>query len=153
MRHLPRKQHGKGSAPGVASRSWRLAIGRMARAVSFAGFWLTAAMAVALGAEPHHVTAVRFWTLGNVTRIAIETDGDFEVKSDRLDNPDRLFFDLEGTRPALVSGKSVTTIPVSDHLVRQIRVAEPQHNVTRVVLDLEGPVEAMTSRLDNPRRL
>jgi len=105
------------------------------------------------GAEDlHHVTAVRFWSLGNVTRIAIETDGDFEMKSDRLDNPDRLFFDLEGTRPALGS-KSMTVIPVSDHLVRQIRVAEPQHNVTRVVLDLEGPVEATTSRLDNPRRL
>ena len=49
-------------------------------------------------AEPHHVTAVRFWSLGGVTRIAIETDGDFEVKSDRLDNPDRLFFDLIGTQ-------------------------------------------------------
>jgi N-acetylmuramoyl-L-alanine amidase len=116
-------------------------------------------LAIALGAslgvgiaETHHVTAVRFWSLGNVTRIAIETDGDFEVKSDRLDNPDRLFFDLSETRPTL-GQKSMTTIPVSDHFVRQIRVAEPQHNVTRVVLDLEVPVESTISRLDNPRRL
>lgn len=117
--------------------------------------WLALAAGESFAAgsgEPHHVTAVRFWSLGNVTRIAVETDGDFEVKSDRLDNPDRLFFDLEGTRPALGS-KSLTVIPVSDHLVRQIRVAEPQHNVTRVVLDLEGPVEATISRLDSPRRL
>jgi N-acetylmuramoyl-L-alanine amidase len=103
-------------------------------------------------AEPHHVTAVRFWSLGGVTRIAIETDGDFQVKSDRLDNPDRLFFDLTGTKPTL-SHKSMTVIPVSDHFVRQIRVAEPQHNVTRVVLDLEGSVESSISRLDNPTRL
>jgi N-acetylmuramoyl-L-alanine amidase len=102
--------------------------------------------------EPHHVTAVRFWSLGGVTRIAIETDGDFEVKSDRLDNPDRLFFDLTGTKPTL-SHKSMTVIPVSDHFVRQIRVAEPQHNVTRVVLDLEASVEPSISRLDNPTRL
>ena len=36
-----------------------------------------------------------------MTRIAIETDGDFQVKSDRLDNPDRMFFDLTGTKPVL----------------------------------------------------
>ncbi len=47
----------------------------------------------------------------------------------------------------------MTVIPVSDHFVRQIRVAEPQPNVTRVVLDLEAPVESTTSRLDNPTRL
>ena len=38
----------------------------------------------------------------------------------------------------------MTVIPVSDHLVKQIRVAEPQHNVTRVVLDLESAVETST---------
>jgi len=102
--------------------------------------------------EPHHVTAVRFWSLGKITRIAIETDGDFHVRSDRLDNPDRLFYDLTGTRPVL-SHKSMTVIPVGDKFVKQIRVAEPQRNVTRVVLDLEGPVEATTSRLDSPERL
>src|ERR1700677_1277495 len=97
-------------------------------------------------AEPHHVTAVRFWSLGGVTRIAIETDGDFQVKSDRLDNPDRLFFDLTGTKPTL-GRKGMTTIPVSDRLLRQIRVAEPQDGITRVVLDLETEVESTTSRL------
>jgi N-acetylmuramoyl-L-alanine amidase len=116
-------------------------------------------MLLALGASfggsveaQHHVTAVRFWSLSGVTRIAIETDGDFEVKSDRLDNPDRLFFDLVGTRPTL-GNRSMTVIPVSDHFIRQIRVAEPQHNVTRVVLDLETSVEPTVSRLDNPTRL
>jgi N-acetylmuramoyl-L-alanine amidase len=102
--------------------------------------------------EPHHVTAVRFWSLGGVTRIAIETDGDFQVKTDHLDNPDRIFFDLAGTKPVLTH-KSLTVIPVSDRFVKQIRVAEPQRNVTRVVLDLETTVEATTSRLENPDRL
>jgi N-acetylmuramoyl-L-alanine amidase len=102
--------------------------------------------------ESRHVTAVRFWTLGDVTRIAIETDGDFRVHSDHLQNPDRLFFDLIGTRPTL-GPKGMTVIPVSDRLVRQIRVAETQHNVTRVVLDMQATAEATTSRLDNPDRL
>jgi N-acetylmuramoyl-L-alanine amidase len=102
--------------------------------------------------EPRHVTAVRFWTLGDVTRIAVETDGDFRVQANRLQNPDRLFFDLIGTRPTL-GQKGTTVIPVSDRLVRQIRVAETQHNVTRVVLDMQATAEATTSRLDNPDRL
>jgi N-acetylmuramoyl-L-alanine amidase len=98
------------------------------------------------------VTAVRFWSLGGVTRIAIETDGDFGVKTDRLENPDRIFFDLTGTKPALTH-KALTVIPVSDRFVKQIRVAEPQHNITRVVLDLETAAEVTTSRLENPERL
>src|ERR1700732_3522072 len=85
--------------------------------------------------ETHHVKAVRFWTLGDVTRIAIETDGVFQVRSDRLENPDRLFFDLVGTHPSL-GAKNLTVIPVSDRLVKQIRVAETQRNVTRIVLDM-----------------
>ncbi len=103
-------------------------------------------------AEPHHVTAVRFWSLGGVTRIAIQTDGDFQVKTDHLDNPDRIFFDLVGTKPTLTH-KALTVIPVSDRFIKQIRVAEPLRNVTRVVLDLETTVEATTSRLENPDRL
>jgi N-acetylmuramoyl-L-alanine amidase len=148
MPHLPRNKHGRSESASyhagiTAARWWR------------AGALLFLALSASLAAnlsEPHHVTAVRFWSLGGVTRIAVETDGDFEVKSDRLDNPDRLFFDLIGTRPTL-SHKSMTVIPVSDHFVKQIRVAEPQHNVTRVVLDLERSVEPTMSRLDNPTRL
>jgi N-acetylmuramoyl-L-alanine amidase len=138
MLHLPRYMHGRGRSAGALLFLTLGAAFSQARAADLA--------------EPHHVTAVRFWSLGGVTRIAIETDGDFQVKSDRLDNPDRLFFDLTGTRPTL-NHKSMTVIPVADHFVRQIRVAEPQHNVTRVVLDLETPAEPTVSRLDNPTRL
>jgi N-acetylmuramoyl-L-alanine amidase len=99
-----------------------------------------------------HITAVRFWSLGDITRIAIESDGDFTIHSDRLENPERLFFDLVGAKPSLGS-KGTTVIPVSDALVRQIRVAETQHGVTRVVLDMERPADATTSHLDNPNRL
>ncbi len=99
-----------------------------------------------------HVTAIRFWSLGDVTRIAIESDGDFSIRSDRLENPDRLFFDLVGAKPNLGT-KGMAVIPVSDALVRQIRVAETQHGVTRVVLDLVRSADATTSHLDNPNRL
>src|ERR1700679_807805 len=136
MLHLPRKQRGM-----VCPPAWRRGAALLLLAVS-------GAIAADVG-DAHHVTAVRFWSLGAVTRIAIQTDGDFQVKTDRLDSPDRLFFDLVGTRPVL-GRKGMTVIPVSDHFVKQIRVAEPDHGITRVVLDLETAVESKTSRLDNP---
>ncbi len=147
MLHLPRNMHGKDRTRSTPAYCWR--VGGLLVLALGAAFTTARAADVA---DPHHVTAVRFWSLGGVTRIAIETDGDFQVKSDRLDNPDRLFFDLTGTRPTL-SRKSITVIPVADHLVRQIRVAEPQPNVTRVVLDLATSAEPTVSRLDNPTRL
>ncbi|HYL36440.1 MAG TPA: N-acetylmuramoyl-L-alanine amidase [Bryobacteraceae bacterium] len=113
--------------------------------------WLGSGLLAAQPGEQSHVTAVRFWSLGDVTRIAVETDGEFQVRSDHLSNPDRIFFDLVGAKPAL--GQSLTVIPVSDKLLHQIRVAAPQKNVTRVVLDMAGAAEASTSRLENPNRL
>src|ERR1700728_1548042 len=139
MLHLPRKQRGM-----VCPRAWRRGAALLLLAVSGA--------VAADVADAHHVTAIRFWSLGAVTRIAIQTDGDFQVKTDHLDNPDRIFYDLTGTKPTLTH-KAMTVIPVSDRFVKQIRVAESQHNVTRVVLDLEMAVEATTSRLENPDRL
>src|SRR5437868_1587888 len=110
-------------------------------------FALATATLLAQTGDGHHVTAVRFWSLADTTRIVVETDGAFRVQSDRLANPDRIFFDLAGTKPELGS-KAMTVIPVSDRFVKQIRVAAPQPNVTRVVLDLSGAAEASTSRLD-----
>ncbi len=97
------------------------------------------------------VTAVRFWSLLDTTRIAIEATSPFQFRADRLQNPERLFFDLVG-KPDL-GPKGVKIIPVGDRLVRQIRVAETQRGVTRVVLDVSAEVKFSTSQLSNPDRL
>ena len=98
------------------------------------------------------VTAVRFWSMVDSTRIAIEATGEFQFRSDRLQNPDRLFFDLVGAKPEM-GPKGTKVIQVGDRLVRQIRIAETQRGVTRVVLDLLGDVKFSTSQLSNPDRL
>lgn len=143
MLHLPRQPKGQQDLRCGA---------HLCLVVLFLSCFGTAGVSAGDRVETHHITAVRFWSLGDVTRIAIESDGDFAVRSDRLENPDRLFFDLAGAKPML-GGKGTTVIPVSDTLVRQIRVAETQHGVTRVVLDLERAADATTSHLDNPIRL
>ena len=98
------------------------------------------------------VTAVRYWTLGDVTRIAIEATGDFTYRKDRLNNPDRLFFDIMEARPN-VGGQRFTSRTVNDKLLKQIRIAETVPGRTRVVLDLNGSVDYTVSKLENPDRL
>ena len=106
-------------------------------------------------APPSKVTSVRFWSLGEATRVSIEVSADFKIHSERLTDPDRIFFDIQGARPATAE-KTMHVIQVSDPLLRQIRVAETQPGVTRVVLDLEPHkpgVEFTASQLSHPDRL
>ena len=98
------------------------------------------------------VTEVRYWTVGDCTRIAIQTNGEFTYKWDRLTNPDRLFFDIVDARPN-VDGRRFSTRQVNDKFLKQIRVAETLPGRTRVVLDLNRPVDFNVSQLGNPDRL
>jgi len=97
----------------------------------------------------HRVTAVRFWSAGDTTRVAVEVSGEFKYKSDTLDTPPRLFFDVQDSRPSLAQ----KTIAVGDHLLKQIRIAETQPGTTRIVLDLEQNADFTASQLSNPERL
>ena len=100
----------------------------------------------------HSVTAVRNWSLGDVTRIAIEVSGDFNFRSDRLHNPERVYFDILNARPR-IDAKRAWSKAIDDPLVQRVRVAETIPGITRVVVDLSGPVEVSTSQLNSPNRL
>ena len=100
----------------------------------------------------HSVTAVRHWSLTGVTRVAIEVSGDFHYRTDRLHNPERIYFDILDARPRLDSHRFYSE-DLGDKLVTRIRAAETVPGVTRVVLELGGNVEATTSQLANPHRL
>jgi len=103
-------------------------------------------------ADVARVTAVRFWSLGDVTRIAIEASSEFHFTYERLHDPDRLYFDIFAAKPDMAR-RGMQTIPVDDGIVRQLRVAETQPGVTRVVVDLLQPAGLSTSQLRNPDRL
>ena len=102
--------------------------------------------------EPLSITAVRYWSLEDATRVVIEVSGDFQFRRDFLRNPDRLYFDILGAKPTL-SKELIYTIPVGDAFIKQIRVSEMQQNVTRVVLDLARAVDFSAGQLANPDRL
>src|SRR5260370_1293935 len=116
------------------------------------GATLLCAVSVSSATIRNAVTAVRFWSMNETTRVVVETISEFDYRSDRVSNPDRLFFDLKGATVRL-GGKGQHTIQVSDRLLKQIRVAETQPGTTRIVFDLEADVEFSASQLSNPSRL
>ncbi len=118
--------------------------------------WLALSVSI-LAVQPCHaavnsITAVRHWSLSDVTRIIVEVSGDFEYRSDRLHEPERIYFDLLNARPHIQGQKSYTE-HLSDPLVSRIRVALHTPEVTRVVVDLNGEIDVTASRLSNPNRL
>jgi N-acetylmuramoyl-L-alanine amidase len=133
---------------------WRVlrASGKAAAAVALLAISALALQDSGKETGPLAVTAVRHWSLGETTRIAIEVSGEFEYRHGQLTDPERLYFDIQGARSA-VSKQRVHTIAVADGLLRQIRVSETQPGTTRVVLDLELPVDFVAAQLANPDRL
>ena len=101
---------------------------------------------------PHSVTAVRNWSLADSTRVAIEVSGDFQFRSDRLNNPDRVYYDILNSSPR-IEARRVYSKQLDDKLVKRIRVAETTPGITRVVLELAEGVDITTSQLSNPNRL
>ena len=71
------------------------------------------------------IKAVRFWSLGETTRVAIEVSAEFQYRHDRLLNPDRIYFDIVGAKSGFPN-EIVHVIPVGDRLLRQIRVSQTQ---------------------------
>lgn len=104
------------------------------------------------GEELHQVTAVRCWSLSEVTRVVIAVSGEFEFHAERAHNPERIFFDVLRSRPH-IEGRRLYSRNVDDRLVQRVRVAETQAGVTRIVLDLENAADYSVERLSNPDRL
>ncbi len=103
-------------------------------------------------AAPVALTSVRVWSVGPVTRIAIQLTGDVTFKRDQILQPPRLFLDLHGCAIKLEPGYS-RVMNVDDPLVERIRIALNQSTVARVVFDLKQQVDFEISQLANPYRL
>src|ERR1035438_4251590 len=114
--------------------------------------WCLALEAQTAAPAPLTVSAVRHWNQNSVTRIAVEISGSFTYKTDRLHNPERVYYDIPNSKP-IINAKRFYSEDLTDAFIKRIRVAETQPGVTRVVLDLTGPAEISVSQLANPDRL
>ena len=106
--------------------------------------------AEAADGKPARVLGIRHWSTPDYTRVAIDLEQGVKYQSQRIDNPDRIFFDLLNTKLDPMLAK---TFDVSDGLLRDIRMAQFAAGRTRVVLDLDELSEFQASLLSNPPRL
>ena len=123
-------------------------------ALAIAIFWLSGGtLAAQVTAESTlSVTAVRYWQIGDATRVVIEVSGPFQTRNDHLHNPERVYYDILNARPWINSRRSFSEM-VDGPMLKRIRVAETTPGITRIVLNIGDGVEATTSELVNPHRL
>ena len=98
------------------------------------------------------VSGIRHWSTPTYTRVAIDLGDEVQYQAARVPRPDRIFFDLHGTRLAQdLVGKSFDV--VDDGFLRRIRIAQYSNDSTRVVLDVNDVTEYSAFLLPNPYRL
>ena len=104
--------------------------------------------------QPHRLaklTGIRHWSTGDYTRVAIDLEQEVKYQAGRVPHPDRIFFDLYGTK--LASDLVGKTFEVDAGFLHKIRVAQYKLNMARVVLDVDDVAEYSAFLLPNPYRL
>ena len=98
------------------------------------------------------VSAIRHWSTPTYTRVAIDLGDEVKYEAARVPGPDRIYFDLHGTRLAQeLAGKAFTV--TDDGFLKRIRAAQYSNDMTRVVLDVNDVTEYSAFLLPNPYRL
>ena len=97
------------------------------------------------------VTGVRHWSTPDYTRVAIDVEQEVKFDSQRISQPDRIFFDLRDT--TLASTLVGKTFDVDDGFLKKIRVAEFQPGRTRIVLEVDNLASYDAFLLPDPYRL
>jgi len=104
--------------------------------------------------KPHNiqrVTAVRYWSTPEYTRVAIDLEEKVKFDAQRIDHPKRIFFDLQNTQ--LSSTLAARSFDVDDGFLKRVRLAQFQPGRTRVVLDVEDLSDYNAFVLTNPCQL
>ncbi len=106
--------------------------------------------AAGAGQKPE-VTGIRHWSSADSSTVVIDLQDQVQYEAHRLSHPERIYMDLPDTR--LVASLFNKTIDVGDALLQRVRVAQPTHGVTRVVLETKGASNFSVSLEPNPYRL
>lgn len=135
-----------------------------ARAIQSLKFGLWLLLCLALHAQDKSklgvITDVQIESLNQLTKVTVVAEGLIDIKADRLENPARIFIDFAAMAPQLAGRTDKGTrgamqvIAGSGRILKQVRVAENQKGLTRLVFDLElADTEYRTMVLKDPNRL
>ena len=99
------------------------------------------------------VRNIRHWSDSKreYTRVVIDLDKDVKYRQGKLENPDRIYFDLLGTR--VTKALASKPFPVDGGFLKQIRVGQNKPDTVRVVLDFESISDYNVFWLPDPYRL
>ena len=101
--------------------------------------------------KPSLIEVIRYWNTEDYTRLVINTGREVKYIEGRLDNPTRVFIDIQNVRlsPALAS----KAIVLNDGYVNKIRFGQSKETVARVVLDMGSIKTCQVLRLSDPSRI
>jgi N-acetylmuramoyl-L-alanine amidase len=108
------------------------------------------------GGGPVELTAIRYWSKPDYTRIVIDVSdhadftANFLAAEPREDAPPRIYVDVRDAAPAPGLADS---IDVGDGLLRTIRTGRPDRKSVRVVLDLASFQDYKVFPLEDPYRI
>lgn len=88
-----------------------------------------------LWASLSRVTSVDFNAGDAVSEVRLSIKGPFRVSANRLDSPDRLFFDIER---AELSDSVGAAVEINGRFIKTIRISQHEDDVVRLVLDLNS---------------
>jgi N-acetylmuramoyl-L-alanine amidase len=101
---------------------------------------------------PAVIREIRRSSLPEVVRVTIELDREVTYSHEQLDDPSRIFFDLERALPTEGLGDGALGY-ADDDVVRRVRLGRRPNETTRVVLDLESVSRYSVFTLYNPFRV
>jgi N-acetylmuramoyl-L-alanine amidase len=97
------------------------------------------------------VTSVEHKSADDYTRITVNLEQDVQFESQRIDHPERIFFDLKNARlPSRLNGSSED---IDDGRVKKIRVAQYKPGRARIVIETDGRQSFNASLVLNPPHL
>jgi N-acetylmuramoyl-L-alanine amidase len=99
------------------------------------------------------IKGIRRSVLPDAVRIIIELDGEVPFHEERIQDPERVFVDLPGTRAVTTLVDQTIRFESDGDIVRQVRVGRHPNNTTRVVLDAAGVTSYSVYPLYTPYRL
>ena len=97
------------------------------------------------------ITGIRHWSTPDSSHVAIDLQRAVKYDAQRIDHPDRIFFDLFDTK--LDSTLARKAFDVDEGLLKKIRISQFKPRQTRVVLEIGGTSNFQASLLSNPSRL
>ena len=142
---------GPGTSPSIAGRPSNLGASTSTQHRTSADARCTPNVAQQHSApESVAIRDVKRTELPDGVRVTIELDGEATYRSERLENPQRVFFDLKGAAPS--AALMDATLKFDDDLVARSAIG-PSSGATRIVMDMEGAESYSVFTLYEPFRL